>query len=590
MTTFTMNDKEMLTSPSAICSARWLCCKRAFMVVFILLVQLNCSHSTWAADAIWNTSPTNGNWEAVGGENNWDTGANTFPGALNSLTNGDVARFHTSSTTTIAIDATTSNSSPLGIAGIKFGISGSTPSSFTIGSTSGNSLLLSSGGTTDHTISFLSGITGTNITQTVDAPLVLEPASSTTAGTYQFSNATTNSATNKLVIGGTVTGGTTTSNITLTLAGGNTGANTIQGVISDGGAAGGVAITKTANGTWALSGSGNNTYTGTTTINGGILTLNKTAATAIAGNVTIGDATGVDILQLSGTGGNQIANSSILTFNGTGANAGTLRMNALSETVGGLVSTGGAGIAENNTSGTSTLTLDVNTTDRSFSGILQNGTSGILALTKTGTATQTLSGASTFTGATTISGGTLELGSSGALASTTNITVNTGGTLLLSGTGDQVNNAATATLAGGTIQTNGAASVNETVGALTLSSTSTIDFGTLVAGNTLSFADSSAAPWSGTLNVLNWTSGTDHLFFGSSSSGLTGAQLSQINLYSDSGTTFLGNGGINGFGEISGISAVPEPSSAFVAMSLLALIGWRERRWFLRCPEARRPC
>jgi hypothetical protein len=33
---------------------------------------------------------------------------------------------------------------------------------------------------------------------------------------------------------------------------------------------------------------------------------------------------------------------------------------------------------------------------------------------------------------------------------------------------------------------------------------------------------------------------------------------------------------------------VPEPSSVFVAASLLALIGWRERRWFLRCPEARK--
>jgi fibronectin-binding autotransporter adhesin len=231
------------------------------------------------------------------------------------------------------------------------------------------------------------------------------------------------------------------------------------------------------------------------------------------------------------------------------------------------------------------LTLGVNNGSGTFTGQIRSDTA-FLFVTKSGSGTQTLTGTNTYNRTTTVSGGTLEIGTGGSLTATTGVIVNTGGTFLLSGAGEQVNNAATVTLAGGTIQTNGASSISETVGALTLSSSSTIDFGTLAGGNTLSFANSSAASWTGTLNVWNWTSGTDHLFFGTSSLGLTSGQLSQINLYSDSGTTFVGTGGINSSGEI---SAVPEPSSMLGALSLLGLAAYRERRWFLRCQEARTP-
>jgi autotransporter-associated beta strand protein len=231
------------------------------------------------------------------------------------------------------------------------------------------------------------------------------------------------------------------------------------------------------------------------------------------------------------------------------------------------------------------LTLGVNNGSGTFTGQITSG-SAPLFVTKIGNGTQTLTGTNTYNRTTTISGGTLEIGSGGSLTATTNVTVNTGGTFLLSGAGEQVNNSATMTLAGGTIQTNGASSISETVGALTLSSSSTIDFGTLAGGNTLSFANSSAASWTGTLNVWNWTSGTDHLFFGTSSLGLTSGQLSQINLYSDSGTTLAGAASLGASGEI---SAVPEPSSMLGALSLLGLAAYRERRWFLRCQEARTP-
>ncbi|NCX98533.1 MAG: hypothetical protein EBX35_08155 [Planctomycetia bacterium] len=58
---------------------------------------------------------------------------------------------------------------------------------------------------------------------------------------------------------------------TLTLAGANTGANTLAGIIPDNSVANPTALAKTGAGRWVLSGA--NTYTGGTTISGGTLAL-----------------------------------------------------------------------------------------------------------------------------------------------------------------------------------------------------------------------------------------------------------------------------------------------------------------------------
>ncbi len=137
------------------------------------------------------------------------------------------------------------------------------------------------------------------------------------------------------------------------------------------------------------------------------------------------------------------------------------------------------------------------------------------------------------------------------------------------------------TLNGGTLSTGG---FSETLRVLTLSLSSVIDMGT---GNSiLHFLDSSAATWTGTLGIWNWSGntlggGTDQLFFGNGSgTGLTVGQLTQVKFYSDAGTTILPfapgfSAFTGGFGEV---VPVPEPSSVAVAMGLLGLIGWRERR------------
>ncbi len=228
------------------------------------------------------------------------------------------------------------------------------------------------------------------------------------------------------------TGGTRTLNLT----GSNTGDNgfSIQ-MINQGGSA--TSLTKAGAGTWVLNGVDANTATGVTTVNGGVLKLAKTNVLAVSGGLTIGNGSASAVLQLGGTGGNQIVDPSISVFSGSGANAGILRMNNLTETIGGLSSAAGAGIVENESgaAGTGTLTANMTTT-QTFAGILRDGdgagTDGALAFTKLGAGTQILTGASTHTGATTVSAGTLTVDGSlgsGSAVSVTGATLNGAGTV-----------------------------------------------------------------------------------------------------------------------------------------------------------------
>lgn len=175
-------------------------------------------------------------------------------------------------------------------------------------------------------------------------------------------------------------------------------------------------LAKNGTGTLTLSGTDASTYTGRTSINAGELALSKTGVNAIVGDITIGDGSTAAVLRLLAAG--QIADTSNITFNGTAGSAGVFRLSGQSEVVGGLISTGGAGIVENENATSAVLTLN-NTGTQTFSGILRNGTlAGTLSLTKSGAGTQILSGVSTYTGTTTLNAGTLQFGVSGALSST----------------------------------------------------------------------------------------------------------------------------------------------------------------------------
>ncbi len=194
---------------------------------------------------------------------------------------------------------------------------------------------------------------------------------------------------------------------------------------------------KTGNGILTLSGTTANTFTGASSVTAGELRLGKTAGvTAIGGDLTIGDGTAPAIVQLNTS--QQIADTSRVSFAGSGANAGILRLNNQSETLGGLSSSAGAGIVENESgsAATATLTLNVTSGALQFGGLLRDGngvgTDGVLALIKTGAGTQVLGGANTYTGTTTVAQGVLQL-ATGASTGSGAVSLQNGGTL--AGTG-----------------------------------------------------------------------------------------------------------------------------------------------------------
>ncbi|HEV8267357.1 MAG TPA: autotransporter-associated beta strand repeat-containing protein, partial [Thermoanaerobaculia bacterium] len=149
-----------------------------------------------------------------------------------------------------------------------------------------------------------------------------------------------------------------------------------------------------------LSLTGHNSYSGTTSVIHGTLTLDSLTGGAIPGPSIIGDGSGaagsavVKLLRGSQIDGNLV----------TIAPDGLLDLNGSSEAFGGLVSIGGPG-------STATVKLNggglgVGTSPGTFlfDGVI-NGPVG--ALMKNGPSTLALSGSNTFTGPTTVQGGTL---------------------------------------------------------------------------------------------------------------------------------------------------------------------------------------
>jgi len=179
-------------------------------------------------------------------------------------------------------------------------------------------------------------------------------------------------------------------NKTLTLQGSTAGTGEIAGIIGNGPTTSITSLAKSGTGTWTLSGA--NTYSGTTTVNDGVLRM--------AGAGLLGNGSGA------------------LTLN----NAGQLDLNGTSQTVGNLNGSAATTITNNATGTTSTLTIGNANGTGTFSGLLTNGT-GTFALTKIGTGTITLSGANSYGGLTTINGGILSITNPSALGTAAEGTV-----------------------------------------------------------------------------------------------------------------------------------------------------------------------
>jgi len=260
-----------------------------------------------------------------------------------------------------------------------------------------------------------------------------------------------------------------------------------DGVISGGG---GIAVVGAGGTTGTLTLGGVNTYTGTTSITDATVALSGSGSIASSSSVTLtsdgvldisgltagttiqdlsGDSTSSIVLGantltddnsggqtfagvVSGTGGFSVGGSGTLTLSGVNTYSGTTTVDS-----GVTLSLGTAGtladsaVAVNGTldvssdsaaevgglSGSGTVTLGANTlqlnnaaaTSNDFSGVI-GGTGGLKLI---GTGIQILSGTNTYTGATKVTlGGTLQLGdggTTGSVASTAAITLDTGSTL-----------------------------------------------------------------------------------------------------------------------------------------------------------------
>ncbi|MBZ9709428.1 autotransporter-associated beta strand repeat-containing protein [Mesorhizobium sp. ESP7-2] len=218
--------------------------------------------------------------------------------------------------------------------------------------------------------------------------------------TWLFSNnaSFSNNGSGGLTLTGAVQFDAAASLDVLNLGGSYGGVNTISSNITGSGS-----IAMNGAGTWVLS--GNNSYTGTTTV---------TAGTLVAGGATAFN-------QLSGA-----------TVDG-----GMLDLGGFDY---GFTKLEGAGGQVDIDSGSLTLNV-ANGTTATYSGTIV----GAGDFTKTGAGTQVLKGANTYTGNTTISGGTLELSFAGAGGPTSDIissssTLNMGGgTLVVTGVSGEGN-------------------------------------------------------------------------------------------------------------------------------------------------------
>jgi autotransporter-associated beta strand protein len=223
-------------------------------------------------------------------------------------------------------------------------------------------------------------------------------------------------------------------------------------------------LNKTGSGTLAFVGSEANTYTGGTTVRGGVLTLNKTLGLAIQGtSLTIGDSSdgsSTDTVRL-------LANDQLSGVDVFINRTGLLDLNGFSEIIPGDLSLNGGTVQ----TGTGVLHLFHDVTAVAASQLLsffsaeisgnvvfESGPhtftvnhggfffgvpvdlvvdaviSGPGSITKTGAGALELDGANTYTGSTTINNGELVIGNNAALGSASpGTTVNDPGCILITG-------------------------------------------------------------------------------------------------------------------------------------------------------------
>lgn len=246
-----------------------------------------------------------------------------------------------------------------------------------------------------------------------------------------------------LTAAGTITGAT----FALTIGGvGNGTLSSILGTTTG-------TLTKIGSGTWTLS--GQNTFTGATTIGNGTLKLGANGGATNSPLGTTGGATSVMSGAVLDFNGFTMATAEAVTVNGRGiGNGGALIGNA--GTFSGVITQGSDSRIVNN-SGTMTVSAAIGGVFNLYvSGSGNITTSAVfaanaLAITKQGSGTFTVTGANLYTGATRVDAGTFAYAATTTLVGT-NLTVNGG----VFNNGANADTIGTVTLVGGTI-TNSAA-------------------------------------------------------------------------------------------------------------------------------------
>ncbi|MER8373456.1 autotransporter-associated beta strand repeat-containing protein [Mesorhizobium sp. M1406] len=338
---------------------------------------------------------------------------------------------------------------------------------------------------------------------------------------------------------------------TLTLGGTNTGNNSLAARITNNGA-GVTSLSKDGLGTWILN-NPSSSYTGVTTINGGVLGVDKLSNGGIASSIGASSAAASNLI---------IGNGSTLRYTGAGditnrlftLSAGTTFVE--SSGTGAVVFTDTGPVTLAGTNQARTIALGgTNTGNNTLAGSIGNAGTGITTLAKNDSGTWVLTGNNTFTGNTVINNGNLMIGNGGTSgnAGAGNVIVNAPTSTLSINRSDTFN--FTGTLSGpGSLAQIGTGTTVLTSAGNAIGATS-ISAGTLQVNGALATA-TIAMTGAGTLTVNGTVQAP-----GATPSTVTGdAGASTINV--NAGGTLQANGDLGGGNDVVNVSGTLNTGAA----------------------------